>query len=374
VADGDRRVLIVEDDGPVRSLLTKFLAQEQFAVQGAVSAEEALRLFRTNEFDLMLCDIRLPGMSGVDLVPEALRLQPDLAILMLTAVSDAATATLCLQRGAMDFITKPVEMETIGRAVNRALVRRDQALERRDKRRSGKKEAVKSRLDPERERELLEQTVVAALETLVSAYEAKDQYLRGHSIRIADLSTAIAVYMELDDEEVTWIRHAARLHDLGKIGIREDLLDRQGPLTPAEFEQVKQHVVIGAEILGRLAYLGDASGGKAGHGSPPAGPTSLAHLSKVIAYVRSHHERWDGAGYPDGLKGEQIPLGGRIIGVAEIYDAITTPRPYQGTLTPDQALKRMQKVAGTQIDPRVFAALVGIQPGRSGFINLGEPG
>ncbi|MGH7753329.1 MAG: HD-GYP domain-containing protein, partial [Gemmatimonadales bacterium] len=234
-----------------------------------------------------------------------------------------------------------------------------------------------ARTDPERERELLEQTVVAALETLVSAYEAKDQYLRGHSIRIADLSTAIAVQMRLDDEEVTWIRHAARLHDLGKIGIREDLLDRQGPLTPAEFEQVKQHVVIGVEILGRLAYLGDASGGKPGgkgHESVPAVSTSLAHLGKVISYVRSHHERWDGAGYPDGLKGEQIPLGGRIIGVAEVYDAITTPRPYQGTLSPEQALKRMAKIAGTQIDPTVFAALVAIEPGRSGFVNLGEPG
>src|SRR5438034_3298034 len=227
----------------------------------------------------MLCDIRMPGTSGVDLVPQALDTEPDLAILMLTAVNDAATAALCMQRGAMDYLTKPVELEDLGRAVQRALKRRDTLLENRQLNQWLKGEVTTKTAELQRERMKLERLSVATLEALVNALEAKDPYMRGHSARIADLSATIAHQLGLPDEQVEQVRIAGRLHDIGKIGTRESVLTKAGALTPEEFEHVKQHVLIGPQIL-----------------------APLSHLGIIIGGVRSHHERWDGNGYPDGLR------------------------------------------------------------------------
>jgi putative nucleotidyltransferase with HDIG domain len=162
-----------------------------------------------------------------------------------------------------------------------------------------------------RERATLERVTIATLEVLVNALEAKDPFSRGHSARVADLSAMIASELQLSDEDIEVIRTAGRLHDIGKIGIREEVLAKQGPLTPAEYEHVKDHVIIGTQIL-----------------------APLAHLHGAIVCMRSHHERWDGEGYPDRLRGEDIPLGARILGIAEIFDALTTSRPRGPPWTP----------------------------------------
>jgi HD-GYP domain-containing protein (c-di-GMP phosphodiesterase class II) len=151
---------------------------------------------------------------------------------------------------------------------------------------------------------------------------------------VADHGALIAAEMGLDDELVEQIRTAGRLHDIGKIGIREHVLSREGPLTNAEYELVKQHVLIGAQIL-----------------------APLTHLGGIIAMVRSHHERWDGQGYPDGLREEGIPVGARVLGAAEIFDALTTARPYQEKLPMEVAVERMRDLSGSVLDPAVFDAL-----------------
>ncbi len=186
----------------------------------------------------------------------------------------------------------------------------------------------------ERERKKLEQINVATLGALINALEAKDPDFVGHSIRVAELSATIADHLGLSDDEVEAVRAAGRLHDIGKIGIRDEVLQKRGPLTPEEQEHVRQQVVIGFQIL-----------------SP------LTHLGLVTEYVRSHHEHWDGSGYPDGLAGEDIPIGARIVFAAEIYDAITTSRPYQQTLTEDEALAQMKRLGGTKLDPRIVEKL-----------------
>src|SRR5207245_1195384 len=166
------------------------------------------------------------------------------------------------------------------------------------------KEEVSTRTaELQRERMKLERLSIATLEALVNALEAKDPYMRGHSARVADLSATIAHELGIPEEDVEHVRVAGRLHDIGKIGTRESVLNKQGALTPEEFEHVKQHVVIGSQILAPLSHLGD-----------------------IIPAVRHHHERWDGTGYPDGLRGEEIPMGGRIIGAAEVFDALSTSR------------------------------------------------
>ncbi len=342
-------VLVVDDEEPIRNALRKFLKQQQFEVYTAGSADEALQQLRLHKVALMLSDIRMPGTSGVDLVPQAIEIEPELAILMLTAVNDATSAALCMQRGAMDYLTKPIELADLGRAVHRALKRREMLLENRQLNQWLKEEVTTRTAELQRERNRLERVSTATLEALVNALEAKDPYLRGHSARVADLSANIATEMSLSEEDVDRVRMAGRLHDLGKIGTRDAVVNKEGPLTADEFEHVKQHVIIGAQILAPLVHLGD-----------------------IVTMVKSHHERFDGTGYPDGLRGEEVPLGGRVIAAAEVYDALTTSRPYQEKMTPEQAVERMADLSGTVLDPKVYDALVRIVGRRQTLVYLDE--
>lgn len=342
-------VLVVDDEEPIRNALRKYLKQQQFEAYTAGSADEALQQLRLHKITLMLSDIRMPGTSGVDLVPQALEIEPDLAILMLTAVNDATSAALCMQRGAMDYLTKPIELADLGRAVQRALKRRETQLESRHLSQWLKEEVTTRTAELHRQQHRMERISTATLEALVNALEAKDPYLRGHSARVADLSANIATELGLNEDEVDRVRVAGRLHDLGKIGTRDAVVNKEGPLTAEEFEHVKQHVIIGAQILAPLVHLGD-----------------------VVSMVKSHHERHDGTGYPDGLRGEEIPLGGRIIATAEIYDALTTARPYQEKMTPEQAVERMADLSGTVLDTTVYDALARIVARRQTLVFLDE--
>jgi putative nucleotidyltransferase with HDIG domain len=342
-------VLVVDDEEPIRNALRKFLKQQQFEVYTAGSGEEALQQLRLHKVALMLSDIRMPGTSGVDLVPQALEIEADLAILMLTAVNDATSAALCMQRGAMDYLTKPIELADLGRAVQRALKRREMLLENRHLNQWLKEEVTTRTAELHRQQHRMERISTATLEALVNALEAKDPYLRGHSARVADLSANIATELGMNEEEVDRVRMAGRLHDLGKIGTRDAVVNKEGPLTPEEFEHVKQHVIIGAQILAPLVHLGD-----------------------IVSMVKSHHERWDGTGYPDGLRGEEIPQGGRIIAAAEVYDALTTSRPYQEKMTPEQAVERMADLSATVLDSTVYDALVRIVSRRQTLVFLDE--
>ncbi len=334
LADAPISVLVVDDEEPIRNALKKFLNQQGYDVATAASGDEALRVLQRHKVSVVLLDVRMPGKSGIDLVPQVLELEPAIAILMLTAVNDATTAALCMQRGAMDYLTKPIDLSDLARAILRAIRRRDSQIEQANLNQWLKEEVAVRTAELRRERAKLERLSVATLEALVNALEAKDPFIRGHSARVADLGAMIASEMGLNDEQVEQVRMAGRLHDIGKIGIREGILTKEGPLTTEEYELVKQHVVIGSQIL-----------------------APLVHLGEVIAYVRSHHERWDGQGYPDRLRAEGIPLGARVLGAAEIYDALTTARPYQEKMPPEVAVERMKDLAGSVLDPAVYQAL-----------------
>src|SRR5229473_744445 len=208
---GPVSVLVVDDEEPIRNALKKFLTQQQFETYAAGSGDDALDQLRRHKVALMLCDIRMPGTSGVDLVPQALEIEPDLAILMLTAVNDATSAALCMQRGAMDYLTKPIELADLGRAVQRALKRREMHLENRQLNQWLKEEVTTRTAELQRQQHRMERISTATLEALVNALEAKDPYLRGHSARVADLSANIATEMSLSEEEVEHIRMAGRL-------------------------------------------------------------------------------------------------------------------------------------------------------------------
>ncbi|MEP6590904.1 MAG: HD domain-containing phosphohydrolase [Gemmatimonadota bacterium] len=341
--------LVVDDEENIRTTLAKFLTGMGHEVVVASNAAEAVEHVRRRKIGCVLLDIRLPDASGLDLVPTLLELEPFAAILMLTAVNDAHSAALCMQRGATDYLVKPVDLADLQRAIVRALARRSEAIEQAQTQAWLRQEIVQRGAELRRERGNLERISVATLEALVNALEAKDPYLRGHSARVADLSAMIASEMGLGDELVELVRTAGRLHDIGKIGVRDEVINKKGPLTDEEFEHVKAHVVIGAQIL-----------------------APLTHLRDVVAYVRSHHERADGTGYPDGLPASAIPIGARIIGAAEVYDALTTARPYQDKMSPDEAVARMRDLVSTVLDPDVHRSLETVVGRRNTLVFLDD--
>ena len=339
--EGPVTLLVVDDDEPIRNAVRRYLAQQGYEVTLAATGEEALGVLRRQKIMVMVLDVNLPGVSGIDLVPRIIEIEPSIALIMLTGVNDATTAALCMQRGAMEYLIKPIALADLGRAVGVALQRRRSLIESR---------RISHRLQEGVEQPDQERLAVATLEAVVNALEARDPYLRGHSARVADLSAMVADHLGCPDDVVEAVRTAGRLHDIGKIGIREDLLNKQGPLTDEEYEHVKQHAVVGSQIL-----------------------APLVHLHDTVTYVRNHHERWDGYGYPDGLAGDAIPLGARIIGAVEIYDALTTARPYQEKMPPEAAIERLRDLVGTVIDPSIHGALDAVITRRQALVFLDDP-
>ncbi len=332
--DGMKRILIVDDEETIRLALGKFLRTRGYEVITADSGPEALEQLGRNRCVLMLCDVRMPGMTGVELVPKALELDPDLAIMMLTAVNDAPTATEALSSGAYDYLMKPIELIDLQEAVERALHRRDLSIEQRKVERLIREEVALRTAELEREKSALRGLTVNIVETLINAMEAKDIYLRGHSQRVAALGASMADQLGLDADTVENVRLAGRIHDVGKIGIREEILNKPGKLTAEEFAHIKDHVRIGMEILAPLKHIGEA-----------------------LRFVHDHHEHHDGGGYPRGLKDDQISIGGKILAAADAFDALTSRRAYREPLTQEDTLKLLETHVGRLLDPRVFTAL-----------------
>ena len=329
-----RRVLVVDDEESIRRAIGKFLRTRGFDVVTAESGDEALQQLSQQGFVLMLCDVRMPGLSGVDVVPRALQLDSELAIMMLTAVNDAPTATESLSSGAMDYLMKPVELADLEIAIERALHKRALLIEQRRVERMIREEVAQRTEELEREKEALRELTVSVAETLINAMEVKDVYLRGHSQRVAELAASIADELGLSPDAVEHVRLAGRLHDVGKIGTREAVLNKPGKLTPEEFEHVKEHVRIGMEILAPLKHIGQA-----------------------LQFVHDHHEHWDGSGYPRGLAGMHISIGGRILAAADAFDALTSQRAYREPMDPQHTIVFLKDHVGRLLDPDIYAAM-----------------
>jgi putative two-component system response regulator len=329
-----RRILVVDDEELIRTAVAKFLRSKGYEVSTCDSGQSALAALEREKHVLMLADVRMPGMTGLALLPASLAIDPDLAVMMLTAVNDAPTATEALAHGAWDYLMKPIELTDLAAAVERVLHKRDLQIEQRKVERLIREEVAAQTEELRRERELLGSVVVDVVRALVSAQEAKDPYLRGHSDRVADLAASMAAFLKLSDDEVEAMRLAGRLMDVGKIGIRESVLNKPGALTPEEFEHVKTHVKLGIDIL-----------------------SSLKTVAHVIPAIGDHHEHWDGGGYPRGMKGAEINLGGRILAAADAFDALTSQRAWREPLSPPDAVAFLEERTGTLLDPAVFAAL-----------------
>jgi HD-GYP domain-containing protein (c-di-GMP phosphodiesterase class II) len=243
----------------------------------------------------------------------------------------------------MDYLPKPLDLNQVEASVQRALRRRSEIIQERGASRVLKEELVKMGAELAREKSKVEGMAVATLESLVQVVEAQDPWFAGHSLRVAQLAASIAAEAGRTDEEIEQVRQAGRVHDIGMVCVPEGLQSKAGSLTPSEFELIRRHPAVGSQIL-----------------------APLPHLKTMSTFVRGHHERWDGTGYPDGLAGEAIPWGARVLGAAEIYDALATARPYREQLTPELAVERMRELTGTVISPEVFRALAAaVERGRT---------
>lgn len=330
--ENERLILLVGEDD--RDRLRQSIESRGFDVLVADALPNLLSAASSQTFSAAVVDLARSDVDSSTVVPNVLESDPDLAVVVLAGMQDATSAAICLQQGATEFIPEPVSAEMLIAAVDRAIRRRGTALQSQEIAEWLKHELVERTKELERERRKLEQINVATLSALINALEAKDPDFVGHSVRVAELAASVAAEMGLSDDEIEAVRAAGRLHDIGKIGIRDEVLQKRGPLSEEELGHIREQVVIGFRIL-----------------------TPLTHLGAARQFVRSHHEHWDGTGYPDQLKGDEIPIGGRIVFAAEIYDAITSPRPYQQRLEPEAAIGQLQKLTGTKLDPGVVKAL-----------------
>jgi putative two-component system response regulator len=328
------RVLVVDDETAIRTALSRFLKMRGFHAVPVASGAAALEAMQQQHFDAMVCDVRMPGMTGLELIAPVLAREPDLAIVMLSAVNDAVTASTALARGAANYLVKPIELADLHRAVVEALARRSRTIEHRRAEHAAMADVSRRLEEMERDRSSLELATLDVAHSVISAMETKTRFMAGHSDRVATLAMEIAAQLKLDDLTIEAVRVAGLLHDVGTAGVSEIVLAKAGELTPEEMNHVREHVRIGMHILSPLRYLG-----------------------RVLDYVCDHHEHFDGRGYPRGVAGEAISLGGRIIAAADAFDALTSPRPYREAISPAAAVESINTRAGTLLDPAVVVAL-----------------
>jgi putative nucleotidyltransferase with HDIG domain len=321
--------VVVDDEPRLRRVLVRLLEGEGFRCSEAGSGVEALRELERESAPLVISDLRMPEMDGVSLLREIVTRWPETAVIVVTAVAEVESAVACLQMGALDYVAKPFHLDEVRARVAQALDKRRLLIENRNY-----QQGLEERVEVQARR--IEELFLEGVHALVYALEAKDAYTRGHSMRVANYSIAIARALGLEGDLVDTIALGAELHDVGKIGVSESVLHKAGKLSDAEYRHIMEHTVIGARILGPL--MRDAPG--------------------ALAIVRSHHERLDGTGFPDGLKGNLIPFEARVVSVADAFDAMTSVRPYRPSLTVKQAMRELEEGRGVQFDAEIVNAFL----------------
>jgi putative two-component system response regulator len=319
-------ILAVDDEESITRTVTWLLKASGYSPTSAHSASEALETLASGRFDLLLADITMPVMSGIELLEEAKRLYPDLAVIMLTAVDNHETAIHALELGAYGYVIKPFNNSEL--LINIANALRRRKLEKM-------RDEYEQRLEFQvRERtQEIRRAQEEVIYRLVAASEFRNNETGAHIKRIGRYASVLAQALGWSLRESEDLRLAAYMHDVGKIGVPDEILLKPGKFTAEEFEKMKEHSNIGASIL-------------------KGADTQLLITASEIAL--SHHEKWDGSGYPHGLREEAIPLSARITAVCDVYDALVSPRVYRPAITEEDALEIMKKGRGLHFDPEIF--------------------
>jgi len=323
---GPPEVTVVDDEPIARDVLVRAARSWKYKCQAAGSAEEALELLEGRLTPVVVTDLRMPGRGGVWLVREIRRRWPEVGVIVLTAGAGAADE--CRAAGAHHYFFKPIKLDEFRHVLDTAT--RTYQLEQENR-------AYRDHLERavRRQTARVRRTFLSAIDSLVRTMEERDPYTAGHSRRVRRHCLRLADALGLPDRQRRLLSLAAKLHDIGKVGVPEAVLNKPGPLTDAERRLVRDHPVIGERIL-----------------------APIIRRPEVLGAVRSHHERLDGGGYPDGLAGDRVPLLARLIAVADCFDALTTSRAYRAALPAAEALEVLRADAGTHLDPHVVGAFL----------------
>lgn len=333
------RVLAVDDEPVAAKLLSLILTPPAFRCTTACTAEEALVALQREPFDAVISDLQMPGLSGMELLTEVRHNHPHIAFLVTTGVDDVDVGVKAMRSGADDYLVKPLRESAVVASLEKALHKRrlEQELELY---RHHLEELVAARTDQlQAAFKQIAQSYEDTLQSLGAAIDLRDNETAGHSRRVCRYSLEIARAMGWQEKELGSLSRGAWLHDIGKLGVPDGILLKRGPLTPEERIIMQRHAQIGFDLVKDIPFLADATD-----------------------VVLMHHERFDGSGYPQGLKGEAIPLSARIFAIADTLDAITSERPYQRASSFDFARDRIRQLSGTAFDPQIVNV----------FLNIGE--
>src|SRR5712692_10569115 len=336
-ADAKGRVLVVDDDPEICRLLVKRLTREEFYCESCSSGKEALELLDLGKFDAIISDLRVAGISGVDLLQATRKNHPNSAFLMATVEDDIRVGIEAMKQGAADYLVKPHDLDVVVASLGRALEKK--RLEQQLENYRGRLEQI----DQQRTRQLraaakrIEQTCDDTLETLAGALDLRDNETAGHSRRVSRYCLEIARAMNCSPKEMKQIARGSYLHDIGKIGIPDSILRKPAILTDKEMAVMQTHARIGYDLVSRIAFL--------------------APVAKIVL---TPQERFDGTSNPQGLAGNEIPLGARIFAVADTVDAMTSDRPYRRALSFADARAEIIRESGRQFDPEVVRAYLSL--------------
>ncbi len=327
MADEGVRILVVDDEATVRKLLCQRLSREGYQCEEAGGAAQAMEKLKANPADLVILDIKMPGKSGMELLPEIKASYPDTAVMMATAINDINISIQCMKEGAYDYICKPFNLAEVVLSVDGVLEKK--RLEREIKE---YQQYLEEKVDEQTKE--IRKVFLGAIEALAFALEAKDKYTAGHSRRVTEIAVAIGEEMGLTADCLEDLRWGGLLHDVGKIAVDQLIQNKPGKLTDEEYEHIMTHANVGAGIVKPVVN------------------------EKVVKMIAHHHDHYDGKGMNQAVTGKKIPVGARILAVADAFDAMTSDRPYRMAMSIDEALAEIKRCTGSQFDPQVTAAFL----------------
>lgn len=335
------KILIVDDEEPIRQILMRYLGSRNYDCVPAADALEARSRFEEDDFDVILCDINMPGESGLDLIRDLRGRNMDLAAVMVTGTDEPAIAKAAFEIGAYDYIVKPFEQNRVLISVTNALHRRELETVSRTYREVLEMMVAERTENLQKTLEKLQGTLDGVIRAMALTIEKRDPYTAGHQERVAHLACAMARTMSLPDEQVKGLEMASHIHDIGKIRVPSEILSKPGQLSDIEFELIKTHPRIGYEILRPIDF-----------------PWPVAEI------IYQHHEKLDGSGYPRGLAGNEILLEAKILSVADVVEAMAFHRPYRAALGIDKALGEIVKNQKRFFEPEAVKACLAVFKGK----------
>ena len=327
------QIMIVDDEEPIRRILGRLLKVNGNTCQLAANAAEARTLLRGQNFDLILCDIKMPGESGIDFIRYLLSEYPETAAIMVTAVDEPEVAETALEIGAYGYIIKPFKANELLINVSNALRRQKLEIENRRHRKNLEKLVLERTNTLKNTLNDLQKAMYGIIEAMGLTVEIRDPYTAGHQRRVAEIARAIAIETGLSERQVEGVHIAGLIHDIGKMAVPAEILSKPGKITKHEFGIIKSHPEVGYDILRKINF-----------------PWPISQI------VYQHHERMDGTGYPQGLSGKDILMEARIMGVADVVEAMASHRPYRPARGIDKALEEISKNREVLYDPEVVDA------------------